>query len=203
LIFKSSDRIVSVFLKWLYQADGSVFNGGRGRRAISYKSVDLNLLLDIQLILLRFGIHSRVNGNNLLISRGESMIKFAKYIGFVDDNKNKKLQELTKEAYDFQHVGRQVHERIVSIEYKEELQDVYDIEVEKFHSFIANGIVSHNTGKSEFGRTFLKLIPKSVYVQADAATGVGLTSAVMPPDEWVQDVLSLVLYRWQTVPVYS
>jgi replicative DNA helicase Mcm len=39
------------------------------------------------------------------------------------------------------------------------------------------------TGKSEFGRTFLKLIPKSVYVQADAATGVGLTSAVMPPDE--------------------
>lgn len=40
-----------------------------------------------------------------------------------------------------------------------------------------------STGKSEFGRTFLKLIPKSVYVQADAATGVGLTSAVMPPDE--------------------
>lgn len=39
------------------------------------------------------------------------------------------------------------------------------------------------TGKSEVGRTFLKLIPKSVYVQADAATGVGLTSAVMPPDE--------------------
>jgi replicative DNA helicase Mcm len=40
-----------------------------------------------------------------------------------------------------------------------------------------------STGKSEFGRTFLKLIPKSVYVQADAATGVGLTSAVMPPDD--------------------
>lgn len=175
LIFKSPDRIVSVFLKWLYQADGSVFNNGRGRRGVSYSSVDLELLLDIQLLLLRFGIHSRITDKTLHIRRGESIQKFYKNIGFVDDNKNRKLYGLYKESFEFERFGKQIFEEIVEINYKTELQDVYDIEVEKYHSFIANGIVSHNTAKSELMEWTLGIAHKCRFIYAGNMTKAGLS----------------------------
>lgn len=175
LIFKSPDRIVSTFLKWLYQADGSVFNNGRGRRGISYSSVDLDLLLDIQLILLRFGIHSRIVDKTLHIRRGESIKKFYKYIGFIDDNKNRKLKELAEDSEEFERFGKQIFEEIVSIEYKKEPQDVYDIEVEKYHSFIANGIVSHNTAKSELMMWSLGIAHRCRFIYAGNMTKVGMS----------------------------
>lgn len=183
LIFKSSDRIISVFLKWLFQADGTVYNNGRNKGGISYKSINLDLLLDIQLILLRFGIHSRIIENQLTIRRGESIQKFYNHIGFIDNKKNKKLKQLSDDAKIFERRGKQILEKIISIEYKKEFHDVYDIVVDKYHSFIANGIVSHNTAKTQLLKFGELITVGSFYASGSGTTATGLTAAaIKEPD---------------------
>src|SRR5207247_3216048 len=73
LILKSGDKVVAQFLKWLYEADGTVFSSRRGCGAIGLKAKNIELLRDVQVLLLRFGIHSRIIGNALLTRRGESI----------------------------------------------------------------------------------------------------------------------------------
>src|SRR3989442_15986294 len=80
MVLRSGNSVVSSFLTWLYEADGSVFAKGRGSRAISLKAKDIELLRDVQVLLLRFGIHSRIVGSALLIRRGEDMSRVAKHI---------------------------------------------------------------------------------------------------------------------------
>ena len=93
LILASGDKVVATFLKWLYEADGTVFSSknGRGVGCVGLKSAQIELLRDVQLLLLRFGIHSRIIETALVIRRGANIEKFAQEIGFVSTRKRKKL----------------------------------------------------------------------------------------------------------------
>jgi DNA replicative helicase MCM subunit Mcm2 (Cdc46/Mcm family) len=184
-IFLSPNAVVKEFLKWLFQADGSVFYKGRGRRGIQLKQKEIELLRDVQMLLLRFGIHSRIYGNNLTIRRGYDILKFAKSIGFVSNNKKTKLSELSEYAKKFKRVKRQLSERIVAINKLKGFYTVYDIEVPKSHRFIANGIIVHNSGKSQLMQYISKLIPRGRYVSGSGVTGVGLTAAVIRDEEFL------------------
>src|SRR5437762_10786487 len=53
-------------------------------------------------------------------------------------------------------------ERIVAI-YNREPADVYDIEVPRTRRFIANGIVSHNTAKSQLLQYVSRIAPRGLY----------------------------------------
>jgi len=196
-IFLSPNAVVKEFLKWLFQADGSVFYKGRGRRGIQLKQKEIELLRDVQLLLLRFGIHSRIYGNNLTIRRGYDILKFAKSIGFVSNNKKAKLSELLEYAKKFKRVKRQLSERIVKINKLKGLHTVYDIEVPKSHRFIANGIIVHNSGKSQLMQFISKLIPRGRYVSGSGVTGVGLTATVTRDEEflggWVLEAGAIVM----------
>src|SRR5439155_1508066 len=75
LILKSGDKVVVQFLRWLYEADGTVFSSRRGCGAIGLKAKNIELLRDVQILLLQFGIHSRIIENALLTRRGESILK--------------------------------------------------------------------------------------------------------------------------------
>ena len=81
-IFKSPNEVIAEFLSWLFEADGCAFAKGRGRTAIQLKSRSPDLLKDVQLLLLYFGIHSRIIDENLCIRRSYDMKLFAKHIGF-------------------------------------------------------------------------------------------------------------------------
>jgi DNA replicative helicase MCM subunit Mcm2 (Cdc46/Mcm family) len=181
LIFQSGDRVVASFLTWLFEADGCVFDNGRGRRAVSLKARDIELLRDVQLLLLRFGIHSRIVGNALMIRRGESIIKFAKDIGFVSKKKVAKMKELATDAGSFKHFHAQHSERVVKV-VQGGITDVYDIEVPDGHRFIANGIVSHNTAKSELLKYVSRIAPRGLYTTGRGSTAAGLCVA---PDSLV------------------
>ncbi len=177
LIFSSSNKIASEYLKWLFEADGTVYDKGRGRRGIALKAKDINLLRDAQMLLLRFSVHSRIVGDNLHIRRGESIIKYAKQIGFASEKKKTKLKGLKEHAVDFQRVKTQPFERIIKINHLQP-QTVYDIEVPKSHRFIANGIITHNTAKSTLLQYVARLAPKCIMVSGKGASGVGLTASV-------------------------
>jgi len=178
LILMSGNKVVAAFLRWLFEADGTVFSRGRGRRAVGLKAKDLELLRDVQILLLRWGIHSRIVGNALLIRRGEDIVKYAKHIGFVSRKKASKLEKLAQEAESFGRVHKQLSERIAAI-HQRPPEDVYDIEVPDRHRFVANGLVSHNTGKSEMLKFASQVAPRGLYASGRGASAAGLTAAVI------------------------
>ena len=183
LIFDSPNDCVSEFLKWLFEADGTVFDKGRGRRAVAFKAKNIELLRDVQLLLLRFGIHSRILGIDkpnptLTIRRGLDIIKFHKKIGFVSQKKRTKLNMLTEHAKGFKRGHTKLYERIIKIT-KHPPQDVYDVEVPETHSFVANGIVVHNTAKSQLLQYVARIAPRGLYTSGRGTTAAGLTAAVI------------------------
>jgi len=178
IILQSGNEVVASFLKWFYQADGCVFNKGRGRRAVGLKAKEIELLRDVQLLLLRFGIHSRIIGNSLLIRRGEDIIRFSKHVGFVSATKRSTLEKLAHDAQSFKRFKRQRSERIVKIT-KHGNADVYDIEVPEGNRFVANGIISHNTAKSQLLQYVSRIAPRGVYTSGKGSTAAGLTATVV------------------------
>ena len=178
LILTSSNGVVAAFLKWLFEADGTVFSKGRGRRAVGLKAKDIELLRDVQVLLLRWGIHSRIDGNALLIRRGEDIVKYSEHIGFVSLKKVTKLEALASQAKEFGRVHRQRSERVVAV-HRRPPEDVYDIEVPEGHRFIANGLISHNTGKSEMLKFASQVAPRGLYASGRGSTAAGLSAAVV------------------------
>ncbi len=179
IIMESGNLVVTEFLKWLYQADGCVFSKGRGNRSVSLKAKNIEMLRDVQVLLLRYSIHARIVGeNNLMIRRGESIKKFGKKIGFISKEKNEKMKQAMKNAEEHERFGQQRSEKIVKI-IDHGLEDVYDIEVPSAHRFIANGIISHNCGKSQLLQAAHKIAPKSIYVSGKTTSGAGLTATAV------------------------
>ncbi|GEM_PF-2243913 len=170
-LFQSPKKVIAPFLAWLFEADGCAFGNGRGRTALQLKSVHPALLRDVQLLLLYFGIHSRIGNDNLYIRRAFDMELFIKYIGFVSEKKKKKLEDVlaVNLLRTQRRKGYQRWEKIKSIEPFGVL-DVYDFEVPVSHSFIANGILCHNSGKSQMLQFISKAAPKARFVSGKGAS---------------------------------
>jgi len=215
-ILRSRDSVVASFLRWLYEADGSCFANDRGRSAVSFKSSCLELLRDVQALLLRWGIHSsirwtkalkplRVRGGwvhrgpsgKLVIRRANSILRFARHIGFVSRAKRSKLRMVVRHARKRAHRRHgQLSERIVSIR-RAGRATVFDIEVPGPQHFIANGIISHNTAKSELLSYMSRLSPRGIYATGKAATAAGLTASAVRDEfgegRWTLEAGALVL----------
>ncbi len=215
-IFASRDSVVASFLRWLFEADGSCFSGGRGKTAVTLRSVNVELLRDVQTILLRWGIHSSIlwgpaprphllrgaivhggPSGSLVIRRTDSILRFSKAIGFVSSKKRARLRGVVKRVSSrMRRRHGQNSERITSIR-RAGRATVYDIEVPGPKRFIANGIISHNTAKSELLSYMSRLSPRGIYATGRAASGAGLT-AVATRDEfgegrWTLEAGALVL----------
>ena len=182
-ILKSGNKVFRSFLRWIFEADGSVAvykNNG----FISYKSTNLELLRDIQIMLLRFSIQSTISFdekskyNNLVIRNYEDILKFYKNIGFVSKKKTEKLKESVKSLKKTDKRKEKMFERVVEIKTLGK-EDVYDIEVPKSHRFIANGIVSHNTSKSSLLKYVTGIAPKARYVVGMGSSAAGLTATII------------------------
>src|SRR3989338_7303265 len=115
LVMRSGNKVAAEFLKWLFEADGCCFCKGRGRRAIALKAKNIELLRDVQMLLLRFSIHSRITSNALQIRRGKDIQKYVQHIGFASAKKRAKLKQLAKEAKSFARFNSQRSEKIVKI----------------------------------------------------------------------------------------
>ncbi len=198
-VFESPLDVVSSFLCWLFEADGCCFSTGRGKTSVQLKAKNRELLADVQLLLLYFGIQGRIIEDNLCIRRSYDIKIFALKIGFASHKKQKKLREVVKSLNEKseQQMRKtpQRYEKIVSIE-KAGIRDVYDFEVPKTHMFIANGIVSHNSGKSQLLKRMTKIAPKARFTSGKGATAAGLTASVVKDEflgGWSLEAGTLVL----------
>jgi DNA replicative helicase MCM subunit Mcm2 (Cdc46/Mcm family) len=215
-IFQSGNSVVSSFLRWLYEGDGCVFSNGRGCTSVSLRANNIELLRDIQILLLRFGIHSRILWENkrrtvkikgrkiisnpsgsLMIRRSESIIKFSQNIGFASQKKKSKLEEAVQYAKTHIHrIHKELSEKIVQVN-RFQPQDVFDVEVPDYHRFVANGIIVHNTGKSQLLKLISSIIPRGKYVGGRGATAAGLTATVVKDEEfgggWMLEAGAMIL----------
>lgn len=71
--------------------------------------------------------------------------------------------------------------------------EVYDLEIEHVHNFVANGVMVHN---SQLLKRITKVAPKSRYVSGRGATAAGLTASVVKDEflrGWALEAGALVL----------
>ncbi|MEK6817739.1 MAG: LAGLIDADG family homing endonuclease, partial [Nanoarchaeota archaeon] len=160
IVFESSNKFKANFISALFDCDGYINSSGR---YIDYSSKSKKFLKDLQILLTHFNIESTIKIKNaklngkifenyrLFITDNNSVENFKK-IGFTSKFKQGRLDK-----HKFNKTKRRklhyIHESLVctkinSIKEIDNIKEVYDLSVDKNHSFIANGIISHNSGKS-------------------------------------------------------
>jgi len=156
IIFKSPKHIVKEFLRGLFEADG--FCGYEGSR-VSLFAKGKEFLRNIQVLLLGFGITSRLVSQNKKNPRGGMFIgnaldlraaearRFCEEIGFIGERKRSRQRVVEKK------IGRPqakivFQDEVISVSPEGE-EEVFDITVANSHLFSANGILVHNSANAE------------------------------------------------------
>jgi len=186
-IFMSPDNVVASYVRWLFEGDGNVRSQAKMRdRYVALSSKSMELLRDIQLLLLRFGVESHIYAKSnkkecfvLRIRDARSLRLFARYIGFVSERKRGQLNDLLQGYSNGRRLPeRSVMDHILKIE-RRAPETVYDLEVPKTNSLIVNGIIGHNTAKSQLLKYIQKIAPRGLYTSGRGATAAGLTAAAI------------------------
>ena len=157
-IWMQSPKLVKQFLKGLYSANGFV---SESYHRVSYKSTNLKLIRELQILLLALGFRPYIttnkpyevewpNGNytskqsyDLNIS-GYNLQKFADEIGFIQKYKNEALQ---KDLNNYIPTNRRNIPKVISIENVGNTE-VWDFNIESnCHSGWANGFLVANCGE--------------------------------------------------------
>lgn len=165
-IFTADEESVKQFLSALFGADGSVQGSKEKEISIRLASNSIKLLKQVQVLLLQFGIVSKVYEerrkahekvlpdsnrepkiysckaqHELVVSR-QSMFYFMEKISFVVSAKNEKFNKLKPEEVYSDNPDLSV----ISVE-KIGIEKVYDLTEPMTHSFSANGLIVHNCGE--------------------------------------------------------
>ena len=162
-IFKGHKYVVTAFLNRAWAGDGCVYLGppreGRARQIeLNLTSASLGLLEDCRLLLRKLGVNSRIKeGSNqdnwkLCVMGAEDIEQFFLQVGPIYGKEHKSEEVLTVAK----GISRRARAKgytetrlakIVSIEEDGE-EETFDITVDKWHNFLVDGIVTHNSGKT-------------------------------------------------------
>ncbi len=163
-ILMSPNTVVAAFLRGAFEGDGYT-RKANNYHGVFLKSKHRKLLEEVQTLLLRFGITSRIYGgpyvtrggrdsaSYVLAIRGKDVVnKFKEQIGFISTRKRARLEAIVKGYRRNLTYLNDDFEKIKTVRKLEGWQRVYDFEVPSTHSFFTNGILSHNTGKTLLAR---------------------------------------------------
>ena len=172
-IFALDRRSVAAILRGLFTADGTVADYGAKSQYVALDSVSLELLRQAQLLLLSFGIKSKLYENrraaghtsstlpdgkgglseypvvqvhSLRISRS-SRLTFEREIGFIPGSaKGARLAALNRRVSCY---ADRMLDRVASLS-PAGVEDVYDLTEPRTSHFVANGVVVHNCSEYMF-----------------------------------------------------
>jgi ribonucleotide reductase alpha subunit len=193
-IFESNRPTAASFLNALFSADGSVQGSEEKGYSIRLGTTSLELAHDVQELLSNFGIYSTVYEERREAGLSEmpdgqggtksyetkalhevaitsvDMVKFNEEIGFVHQDKQQKLDEVI-DSYDRGPYSHDYTATVESFDYVGE-ETVYDLTEDETHSFIANGLVVHNSEQplEEYESCTLAHVNLSLLVEQDAPT---------------------------------
>ena len=137
------------FLRGVYAADGSVFRpAGRSGVRVCLYSVSERFLQDVQLILLQFGVHSRLyppakkrpgGVRYLQLATGKDVLQFREHIGVANLRKQGVL-----DSYQYNPRGARPFKPVVERVTETKALPVGDLSMPGDPSFVAGGIRVHN-----------------------------------------------------------
>jgi ribonucleoside-diphosphate reductase alpha chain len=162
----------AALLRGLFTADGCVANYGEKSQYVSLDLCSLTLLKQVQLLLLNFGIKSKLYTNrragklssflpdgkggtkeyavkeihSLRISKNSRLL-FEEYIGFI--NTSKKAEQLSVLNQTVAAYKESLTDTVASLEFTS-TEAVFDLTEPETHHFVANGIVVHNCSEYMF-----------------------------------------------------
>lgn len=174
-ILCSGNKVVSEFLRWLFEVRGLAVRNGQDI-TIVLEAEDEELLKDVQILLLRWGINSRIREGRLEIYEKDDIGRYAASIGFVSTEMDAVVRTFAREAKPAEK-GFAL-ERIVAINPRPP-ENVYDIEVPGLNMFVASGLISHNTAKSEMLKFAAQVAPRGIFASGKGTTAAGLSAAVI------------------------
>ncbi len=168
-IFQGSEEMQRGFLQGLFSSDGSVQGTLQKGVSVRLTSVSKDLLINVQRILLNFGIVSKLYQNRRkqqdrslpdgkggskiytckayheLVIAKSSLYKFAALIGFLQEEKQEKLRTLLS-LYARGPYSQPFTATFTSLE-SDGVEEVFDITVSDIHRFSANGLIVSNCGE--------------------------------------------------------
>ncbi len=164
------------FLRGMYATDGS-FTRPSDRTAVRVDlySVSRGFLRDVQLILLQFGIHSRLSGGtnrpsklySLQLATGEDVLRFRDRIGVSLPRKQAVLDGYTQPPN-----GRRTFKAVVSSVVESGVRQVADVAMPTEHSFLAGGIRVHNCFACVRSRDAIQTVREKEGLEFGAACSV-------------------------------
>jgi intein/homing endonuclease len=158
-VLRSPVKIVRAFLRSLFECDGSA-----SRNKVRFGSCHLKFIRDIQLLLLGFGINSRILANPKRGGSGktytfyelglnvEASKLFHDSIGFIGNRKSSLRPKETQIGRPCQNI---MQDSVMEVFYDNREAVTYNLTVGEAHVFSANGILTHNTPDVAFISTGL------------------------------------------------
>lgn len=160
-----SKEALSELIGGFFDTDGYVYcrkAKGTDLAEISVSSASRQLLEMLSLLLIKFGIHGRIRERKLrennpldknsyyeyTIADSVSLLNFCNSIKLYPKVKQERLNKI-KEIFSKKIPTSKREEKIISIE-DIGLQTIYNLTAGNTHTYIANGIVTHNTEGSDF-----------------------------------------------------
>ena len=156
-------------LRGLFDTDGTVLVNQEKGSSLRLAQSNLPFLKSAQRILLRLGIYSKIytfrrsegvrylpdgkggyaqyniRAQHELVISNESIVKFARKIGFKDADKQSKLERIIK------NYKRRINKDFFAVTIEditfEGVEEVYDTQIPGLHYFDANGFIVHNCGE--------------------------------------------------------
>ena len=193
-IWRSPSAVINRFIRGLTSSGGQV-NSSHYELSLRDKYVAQM----VHLHLLSQGIISTIADSCIKIPLNlDGSIPFLEIIGCINSSDKYVLQHGIDKSYVSRKIGNHIWSRVESIEMSK--NNVYDIHVPYTHSFIANGLINHNTGRLSSANPNLMNIPSKLddIRQMFRATPASYESTSF---ELSDNGANLTLKRWQQVLV--
>ncbi|MHB8561753.1 MAG: LAGLIDADG family homing endonuclease, partial [Thermoplasmataceae archaeon] len=157
------------FLQGLFEADGTVSPLTTTTRSVRLSSNSEDLLTEVQMLLLNFGIYSRIYLNRKsegmaylpdskrnpklyscqpfheLVVSGMNLLNYVEKIGLISERKINKLNAI-KNSYTEGARNTSWVATVLSLD-EDGTEEVFDLVEPVTHTFIANGMIIHNCGE--------------------------------------------------------
>ena len=133
-----------------------------------------------------------------LCFNADNYIRFRDSIGFIESRKIKDTKPCFSHQYHHRRVGNSFYVKVKQIEHSH--NDVYDFKVPESHSFISNGMISHNTGRMSSAEPNLQNIPSHAIDirHMFRATPSSETNVDCDCDESL-NTIAVSLHKWEYV----
>lgn len=163
-IWKSPKSVINAYIKGLTLDSSVYFEKSTSRAEFEMSIINeddarfIQLHLASQGILCGWGHNQNKDFKSPRLSfNADNYLRFVDTIGFIESRKVVETSSCIKNPYHRRRVGDSFRVYVKSVEYGN--ADVYDLHVPKTHSFISNGMISHNTGRMSSSNPNLQNIP--------------------------------------------